>query len=71
MTRTQAAAKYAEAYRAFQLAKEIKSYNLEVEVAYATMDVLNMVKTANEAEAVYVILDEAACLQEALKKRAA
>jgi hypothetical protein len=71
MTRTEAAAKFAQAYKAYQLSKEIQPSNLEVAVAYATMDMLNTVKTYNDADAVYVILDEASYLEEALRKRAA
>lgn len=70
MTRTEAAAKYAEAYRAFQIVKG-STFNIEAATAYATMDVLNMVKTHSEADAVYVILDEVSYLQKALEKRAA
>lgn len=71
MTKTEALAAFAKAYRVYQLSKDVPPSNLEVAVAYATMDVANMTKTMSEANAIYVIADETSVLTEALAKRAA
>ena len=62
-----ALARYADAYRRYQLSKDVQPYNLEVAVQYATLDKANMVKHMSEDDAVYVVNDEAEYLLEALK----
>jgi len=64
MTRTEAAAKFAEAYKAYRVRKA-STVNIEAATAYATQDVLNMVRHMNDDDAVAVILDEASIFQEA------
>lgn len=64
MTRNEAAAKYANAYRAYAVAKG-RTCNIDAATAFATSDVLNMTKHMSEENAVYVINDEAAFLMEA------
>lgn len=64
MTRNEAAAKFAEAYKAYQVIKQ-SAVNIAVATEYATKDVLSMVRHMSEADAVAVILDEASIYQEA------
>ena len=64
MTRIEAAANYANAYRAYAVAKG-RTCNIAVATEFATSDVLNMTKHMSDADAVYVINDEAAFLMEA------
>ena len=64
MTRTEAAANYANAYRAHAIAKN-RTCNIDAATAFATSDVLNMTKNMSDENAVYVINDEAAFLMEA------
>lgn len=63
-TRTEAAAKFAEAYRAYQVAQN-RTCNIDVATAFATEGVLNMTKHMSDEDAVYVINDEADMLREA------
>lgn len=64
MTRTQAAANFANVYRAYQISKG-STVNIEVATAYATQDILNMTKNMSEEDAVYMINDDAAFMMEA------
>ena len=63
MTRTEAAANYANVYRAHAIAKG-RTVNIEVATAYATQDILNMTKNMSEEDAVYLINDDAAFMME-------
>lgn len=65
MTRTEAAVEYANAYKAYQVFMN-RTCNIDVATAFATQDKLNMVKHMSDADAVYIILDEAAFLREAM-----
>lgn len=64
MTRTEAAANYANVYRTVAIAKG-RTCNIEVATAYATQDILNITKHMSEEDAVYLINDDAAFMQEA------
>lgn len=64
MTRTEAAANYANIYRAIAIAKG-RTFDIETATAYATQDILNMTKHMSEEDAVYLINDDAAFMQEA------
>jgi len=64
MTRTEAAANYANVYRAHAIAKG-RTCNIEVATAYATSDILNTTKHMSETDAVYLINDDAAFMMEA------
>ena len=64
MTRTEAAANFANVYRANAIAKG-RTYDIEVATAYATQDILNMVRHMSEEDAVSLINDDAAFMMEA------
>ena len=64
MTRNEAAAEFATAYRAYQVAKG-RTFNIDVATAYATQDMLNQTKHLNDADAIFQMVDEAAFLREA------
>lgn len=64
MTRTEAAANYAEAYRAYQIAQN-RTCDIDVATAFATQDMLNQTKHMNDEDAIYLINDEADFLREA------
>jgi|GEM_PF-7038066 len=64
MTRTEAASKFSEAYKAYQIHKGA-AHCIETATAYATSDVLNMTRNMSDEDAVYVILDEASIYLEA------
>lgn len=64
MDRIAAAAKFAEAYKAYQI-RMGRTCNIEAATAYSTQDVLSMVRHMSDADAIAVIEDEAAFYQEA------
>ena len=64
MTRIEALADYANAYRDYQVSKG-STFNIEVSTTFATQDMMNMSKHWGDEDAVSVILDEASLLREA------
>lgn len=64
MARNEAAAKFATAYRAYQVAQN-RTCNIDVATAFAAEGVLNMTKHMSDEDAVYVIRDETDMLLEA------
>lgn len=58
---------YAEAYKAYRLSKDVPSYNLAVEVEYATADLFNLVKGGREDHAIQIINEEIEYLKKSTK----
>lgn len=61
---------YANVYRSFVMSKEIKPYNIEVAIEYATADIYNSVKHMDESNAVAIINDDALYIQEKMAEAA-
>jgi hypothetical protein len=57
MTLSAALANYAAAYKGYAISKG-RTANVEVATQYATMDMLNMVKTMKEEHAIQVVQEE-------------
>ena len=66
MTKIEATANFANAYRAYQVSKG-STFNIEVATAFATEDTLNRAKHMSEADAIWYINDEAEYLKESTK----
>jgi len=65
MTRIEALADYANAYRAYQVFKG-STFNIDVATNYAVQDVNNQTKRYSDADAIYQINDEALYLRAAM-----
>lgn len=65
MTRTEALADYANAYRAYQVFKG-STFNIDVATSYAVQDMNNQTKHYSDSDAIYQICDEALYLREAM-----
>lgn len=65
MTRIEALADYANAYRAYQVFKG-STFNIDVATSYAVQDMNNQTKHHTDANAIFCINDEALWLREAM-----
>lgn len=66
MTRIEALADYANAYRAYQMFKG-STFNIDVATNYATQDMHNATKRFSDADAIFQINDEALYLRETMQ----
>lgn len=65
-----ALANYAKVYKAYQIMKGA-SFNIDVATQFAVEGLASQTRHSTEEHAIWWINDEAACIQEAMDKRAA